>query len=81
VTLPAGEYMVSSPTDNTLIIRDIGADNAPVHVLIREIAADKAARPNGIDVAHTLMFQVVNGKNVLTTVKLPHMTHAHELLK
>ena len=81
VTLPAGEYMVNSPTDNTLTIRDIGGNNPPVQVLMRGIAADKAARPNGVDVAHMLMFQMVNGKHVLTTVKLPHMTHVHELLK
>lgn len=81
VTLPAGDYMVNSPTDNTLIIRDIGNTNPPVHVLIREIAADKAPRPNTIDVGHILMFQMVNGKHVLTTVKTPQMTHAHELLK
>lgn len=81
MVLPAGQYTIISPTDNTLLIRAADPNVKPVRVLIREIASERMAPVSDTERKNEIIFRRgENGRYVLHTVRMISMTHAHDIL-
>lgn len=81
MVLPAGQYTMISPTDNTLLIRAADANVTRLRVLIREVAAERLAPVSDTERKNEIVFRRAdNGRYALHTVRMISMTHAHDII-
>lgn len=81
MVLPAGQYTMISPSDNTLLIRAADPAVKPVKVLIREVAANKLQKVSDVERRNEILFRRGDdGRFILHTVQMISMTHSHDVI-
>ena len=80
VLLPPGQYVITSPTNSTLMVRALDGKTPAVRALIREIASEKPDMSQPPDRTSKVIFHMQEGSYTLHTIQTLNMTHAHDIV-